>query len=137
MLRKLAEFFQENYSGIKEKLSIEDCVSMISMFEDSLYYKCIDGEIKCLLVYLKVNDDYFNIIKGGYPVLNEPEFILECLKNKGKNIHFFLAISKKLRYTLEGLRSVIKEERPDTVSWFKYNIDNFRNIKLRGQLCHS
>lgn len=136
MNEQLACFFYNNYPNIKNIRSFKDCVGMIDLFKDTLIYKIKDKKVIFLAIYLKISNEYFNLIQDNPELFKDIEFIKKCIENKGENIHFAFALGSGTRNILSCLKEIIKKESPLTVSWYKPEMKKIHIIKMRGKLCH-
>lgn len=94
------------------------------------------GVIKGIAIFLEIDDDsLLDIINGDINIVN-PTDITELLNKKGDNIHFILCATDSMKYILRGLRKVIKQKNPLSISWWKPDMSKVSFIKMKGELCH-
>lgn len=133
---ELVNFFHENYPGIKENRSVSDVAAMFDRFEGQYCFKYKNGKVEFLALYLMVNDILMDRIEKDPKWIGDPEFIIECLLNKGRNLHFIVALGPGAGNILSCLKDVIRREQPGSVSWLKEDM-KIHWIKERGLLCQS
>lgn len=78
-------------------------------------------------IYLKLSDNMIRNIFTGEKTIEDMD---DLIKDNGDNIHFIFVKADSLRIILKGLRTVIKNENPKTISWFKPDL-SFRFINFR------
>ncbi len=115
----IINFFHQNFPGIKESRSLAEVSTMFDRYENSYCYKYRNGKVEFLSIYMMISDKYMDMIEANPKITTNHEFILECANNKGKNLHFLIALGPGAGNILSCLKDVIKRERPDTISWVK------------------
>jgi hypothetical protein len=133
-INELAKFFWLNYPGIKDKYSLEDTENLFKLFNGRYCYKYKNDQLVFVAIYLMVSDEYCDKIEQDSSLLSQPSFIVQCMNNQGINCHFIGALGAGAGNILWCLKQVIKRERPESVSWYKAEMNKLHWIKRRN-LC--
>lgn len=94
------------------------------------------GIIKGVAIFLEIDDDsLLDIINGDINVSDSID-IRMLLNRKGDNVHFICCATDGIKYILRGLKKVIKQKNPSSVSWWNPSMSRISFIKMKGELCH-
>jgi len=130
----LTYYLKQNYPSL-EDLDTDECAYIIDLFGDQVYWKEVDGEIKFLALYLRLDDIALAWVKKHVNILKDPEYLTACTKLRGPHVHFTTAVGEG-RYIKTCIREVVAHEEPKTVSWYRPDFSRFCDIKIGGMLCH-
>lgn len=87
-----------------------------------------DKEIDGVAVFLTLSDETYASL-GDFDI-RKTEVLVELLHDKGRNIHFILLAAKDLRTIIKGLKSVIKTNNPETVSWWNPSFTKLHRYRI-------
>ena len=85
-----------------------------------------DGEIKGVAVYLTLTDESYNKLEETD--ISNVDVLKTLISENGRNIHFILLAADSLKTIRLGLRKVMKNINPKTVSWFNPNTEMLHTI---------
>lgn len=80
--------------------------------------------------YFRLTDETYNDLKNRKINLITLGVFQKCLEENGKNIHFAFTVANGFRSLREGIREVIRKEKPLTVSWYNSKMTKFFNRKV-------
>ena len=134
---ELAKWIYENYPGMKRMMPFWKFLSILDRYEDRIaVIEDENGKFKGAAIYVRLTDEVLNDILLGNLSMTSVEDMEEILAEEGKNIHFIRVIADGPRTILKGLKQVIAKENPDTVSWYKPDMDGIHFVYSRRELCH-
>ena len=84
-------------------------------------------------MYASLTDEILNRVMNKTINLGNPSTATYCLGENGENIHFIFVVSKNMKTILKGLKRIMVEKNPKTVSWFSPDMSGFF---IRRVLCH-
>ncbi len=102
-----------------KKSMIDNFVSL--MRYSGRTYSCPDG----FAFYLKLRDKQIKEIKKNPELLTRQDSMKLFLKQDGDNIHFIGIYGKKIISIRQGLKEIIKKEKPRSVSWYNKDMTKF------------
>ena len=126
---EISSFVYRAYPKFQERFKFSQMVSFIDRFEKNLIIIEENNEVKGVALYLMLDDIGLERVKTRVYDLGKPDGFNKALQRKGDNIHFIGVAARDTRTILKGLRQVIKQKKPKTVSWFKPDFIDFRIIK--------
>ena len=94
-------------------------LSLLDRYDRTLVYIKEKGKIKGAAIYVMIDDIGLERIRTFVYDVRKPEGILEIFKRNGDNLHFLFVAADSLKFILRGLRKVVKQKNPKTISWFK------------------
>ncbi len=113
-MTSIAQYLIKNYYGRYKKVgtpTLDALEHAIKMRFDKIVVIQHD-KIEGVAVYLTLSDETFNELKN---------FKLEgddLFTEQGRNVHFIILAADNGHVILQGIKEVIKKERPKTISWF-------------------
>lgn len=91
--------------------------------------------IKGAAMFLTLTDESLTrILLKEINVFDEID-MQNLFKEDGDNIHFIFVLAENMKTVLKGLKKVIQDKNPYSVSWFNPELD-FRLLKYRRNVCH-
>jgi len=125
--KKLALYIFENF---KEINSVSNLYDFVDYFFGRMIWVVRDNEIIGVAVYLWLSDEAIDLIRENKVDLKDLETFKRIEKMKGDNMHFFGAATKEPSLILKGIRQIIKDKKPRTISWMNQDMSRF--VCLRG-----
>ena len=92
---------------------------------------CENESGQCL--FLRVDDETLNTIKSDKEVLTKPESYSRLFFTKGENIHIIGLYLKNKFSILQGMKKLIAQEHPKSISWWNKTMTKFN---YKEGLCH-
>jgi len=129
----VCEFIYEKYPKLKEQFNKEIIECWFELYKDKTIVVSDQNKIKGVAMYFTVSDETFEKINQRKVDLSIPANVNSCLAENGKNIHFFMVVSEKMKYVLQGLRRTLEMENIKTISWFS---PDMKKVFVRRILCH-
>lgn len=109
-------------------ISQEQVYNFICLMDDTgRMYSCEDG----FGFFIKLNAEWLERIKQNPLLLIDPNVMKDLLTQEGRNIHFIGIYGKRLSSIRQGIRSIIKKENPNSISWFNKDMSKFVYRRLR------
>lgn len=94
-----------------------------------------DGYIRGAAVFLTLTDETF---KRLHMIdITRIDVIQALALENGRNIHFVLVCADGLKTVRIGLRRVIRNFKPKTISWWNPNFTYLHKYEMKGRLCRS
>lgn len=91
--------------------------------------------IKGVAMFLTLTDESLTrILLKEINVFDEID-MQNLFKEDGDNIHFIFVLAENMKTVLKGLKKIIQDKTPYSVSWFNPELD-FRLLKYRRNVCH-
>ncbi len=128
-MNEIIKFIEKNYDDV----NFEQASNIVSEYRDCIVPVYESGILKVVGIYFKLNDETLNKVVDRELDLSVPENVVFCRKQNGRNIHFFLCVSEKMKLILKGIKMLIKRENPKTISWFS---PDMKDIFVRRLQCH-
>ncbi len=126
---ELVDFIWDNYHAV-QVLTKEKIDTLLKQYANRVIIVRELGTLKGVGFYLKLTDDTYRDLKGKIITLRSGETLKMCLSENGNNIHFGFAIADGFKTMMKGLRQVIENEKPKTISWYSPDMEDFFERKL-------
>ena len=123
-----AKFIYDRHPDLKETFPFWKLLSLLDRYDKNLVYIKENGEIKGASIYVMIDDMGLERIKNFVYDIRKLYGIKEILKRDGDNLHFLFVAADDFKIILKGLRKVIKQKNPKTITWFKPDM-SFHIIK--------
>lgn len=123
---KIANYFFMKFSNINDLRSVN---LFVEKFFDNMIYVVSDGEIVGVSAYIMVSDEMLDMIRHKIVNLSDTNGFSQALESDGDNIHFFCVAVNETRFMRKGLRKIMRDKKPKTVSWFNQDITEFNCYK--------
>jgi hypothetical protein len=133
---KSARFVYSRYPEIQERYPFWQLLSFLDRFPKNYIYIKENDNIVGIGIYVMIDDLGLDRIATGIYDIRKPEGIRKVFERPGDNLHFIAAATDNVKIVLQGLKTIIKQRKPKSVSWFKPDMDRIHFIKMRGKLCH-
>lgn len=114
----LMERYYPRYKG-KGKLSVPDENSLftaLDVHKDKIVVVHDDGDVCGVALFLTLTDVSYEKLESLD--MEDLDVMAGLLDEKGPHIHFILLSSEGTKVILSGLKAVIKERDPKTISWW-------------------
>ena len=121
IMNEVVDFVCEKYPMLPR----EDVEKFLSKNKDKVYTIRDEQVIKCVSFYYKLTDDSFDKVKSEKIDLRVADNHVALQKENGRNYHFIMLATKGARIILQGLKDIIRRDRPKTVSWFSPDMNQF------------
>ncbi len=122
---ELVDFIWDNYPVLKNHLKKEQVEWLLTQCSDRVIIVRDLGTIKGIGFFLRLTDETYRDLKDRKISLRIGETLKMCLVENGSNIHFGFAIADGFKTIMKGLRQVIENEKPQTISWYSPNMTDF------------
>jgi len=123
-----ARFIYDRHPDLKDTFPFWKLLSLLDHYDKNLIYIKENGDIKGASVYVMIDDIGLERIRTFIYDVRKPKGIQEILKRNGDNLHFLFVAADDSSVILKGLRKVIKQRNPKTITWFKPDL-TFHTIK--------
>ena len=133
---KVINYILNNYAVIKKTFNKEQVRKFWTVYKDKNIVISEENKIKGIGIYLRLDDETFNLVRLKEIFLNNPETLNFCACQNGQNIHFIMVIADNTKTILKGLKQIFKMENIKTISWFSPNMKQFFMRKKERILCH-
>ncbi len=122
---ELVDFIWDNYPVLKDHLRKEQVGWLLKQHSDRVIIVRDLGTIKGIGFYLRLTDKTYEDLKDRKISLRSGETLKSCLVENGNNIHFGFAVADGFKTIMKGLRQVIENEKPQTISWSSPDMTDF------------
>lgn len=133
---EVLNFLYKKYPLLFEAYPKWILLSFLDKNPDKIVVEKEFGLIKGVAILLEVNDGALLGIVNGDINITKPNDIKFLIKEKGKNVHFIICATEGMKYILRGLKKVIKQKDPSSISWWNPSMSKISFIKMKGELCH-
>ena len=130
MIEALEYIFKKN-KELSKRFPKWKILSFIDRHQDRIVSIYKKDKIVGFSIYLKLTDEtLYKVFCRDFEFKNF-EAVDSALKENGRNIHFIRLVSDGIGIIREGLRNIIKNENPETISWFNKEINKLFFYDLR------
>lgn len=130
---ELTDFIWDNYRVVQAQLKKEQIEALLRQYSDRVIIVRELGDIKGIGFYLRLTDETFKQIREGVFDTTKIENAKICLDENGNNIFFAFVVADSFKTVMKGLRQVIENEKPKTVSWYSFDRKIFHNYRVGGK----
>ena len=126
------DFLMENYYAKAPKDIIptpDQLVIALNEHPDKVVTLLIGGKIVGMAVFLKLTDKTYAHLED-YDLRNLAT-LKELVKQNGRNVHFVMVAGKHFNHIRLGIKTVIKEIKPKTVSWWSPDFSRLHKYEVR------
>jgi len=120
--KKLALYIFQHFEIVK---TIKELYGFVDYFFERIIYASKDDEIIGVAVYLWLNDDALSLIRDKPLILASVEEFKKIEEMKGDNMHFFGVATREPKLILKGIKQIIKDKKPRTISWLNQDMSRF------------
>lgn len=129
-MTEIAQFLMDHYYSKYPTpgVSRETLQATIERFPESVVVVRDHGEIVGVGIYVSLTDQMIKELRitKAFSI----EKLIEMLQTRGDHIHFLMMVADGYATIMCGLRAVINERRPRTVSWFEPDLSYFHQFSL-------
>ena len=130
MIEVLEYIFKKN-KELSKRFPKWKILSFIDRHQDRIVSIYKKDKIVGFSIYLKLTDEtLYKVFCRDFEFKNF-EAVDSALKENGRNIHFIMLVSDGIGIIRKGLRNIIKNENPETISWFNKEINKLFFYDLR------
>ena len=130
MIEVLEYIFKKN-KELSKRFPKWKILSFIDRHQDRIVSIYKKDKIVGFSIYLKLTDEtLYKVFCRDFEFKNF-EAVDSALKENGRNIHFIMLVSDGIGIIRKGLRNIIKNENPETISWFNREINKLFFYDLR------
>lgn len=134
---EVLDYFYKKYPVLAKNYPRWIILSFLDKNENNIIIEREKGIIKGAAIFFDVEDDVILDILNGNINITKPEDIQSMIKRKGNNIHFILCAAEGTKYILRGIKKIILQKKPTSISWWKPDMSKIVFLKLKeGELCH-
>lgn len=90
-----------------------------------------NGNIAGVAAFLTLGDESYDRL--DVLDISKVEVLAELMKEHGDNIHFVLLATSGARMIRQGMRHVIENKNPKTISWWNPELNKLHKFKVRSQ----
>ena len=131
---ELTRHIYSKYSHIRNNFPMWQILSFIDRNSNKIIvYRDKHDELVGAGMFLTLTDESLLNIINERKLTENRDIAREFLKEEGNNIHFVFVVADSAKTILSGLRFIIKEKNPDTVSW--YNPEGKLTFIQRNKIC--
>ena len=128
-MQEIKDYLMRNYySKTTKKPNENDLLRALETYSDNVICIRKDGEIRGVAVFVTLSDRKYALL--SVMDLKDIDTLLALLEEEGHNIHFILVCADSMRTILQGLRQVIRELKPKTVSWYNPDMTYLHQYNL-------
>lgn len=129
---EIAQYMYDGFTVYQECGTVEKIAEMIDRNSHHTIYIREKGAIVGVAVYFMLTDLTLVKIQNHTIDLKDPEIFRQIEKEEGHNMHIFNIRADRMSLILNGLRGVMKNLKPKTISYYKDDeLENLRMIKCR------
>ena len=131
---ELCNYIYNNYPNLNKQIPRWKLLSLLDRYSHRVIQVKEGDKFLGAALYIKVNDETLLKIANKELDISNPEDMRICLNSEGDNVHFLIVLADGVRTILKGLKEVIEREHPNTVSWYKPDMLNFKIFKTKGSI---
>jgi len=128
LVREISQYIYDGFEIMQQQGTVEHVVEMIDRNFHHVVYVRDCGILIGVAVFFRVTDSTLEKIKCGEVDLKDPEEFKKVEKEDGDNVHIFSIRADGMATILRGLRDIIKNLKPKTVSWYRDN--EMKDLKI-------